>query len=245
MKFKLIIFVGPQGTGKTTQATLLRYWLRLHNIKADIRALIHYTLLHKSLLRIIVFMAKIFNRYSLTKFYPDEPPGYAPTPELMKVIFPILVYFHVISMFIDFLVFKLKQEVLIEHEGFLFKQIADLYYLGREFRLLNSKSFSLFLKLALRLLQSLDSTIVISLQVNDYRTLVDRYAKQRLSGALWRKTEPWDYILLQQAVYRVLAGNNACFINAQQTPLCIFEKILECIDRSLSDKRPINACKVP
>jgi len=231
--FKKIVLVGPQGVGKTTQATLLTSWLRLHNIEADVKGLIHYTVVHKLLLRIITFIAKILDRYSLEKFYPDEPPGYSPTPEFMKAVFPILVYLYIVGMIMDLSIFKLKRRVLIEHEGFLFKQAADLYYLARKYRLLNSRSFSLFLKLALRLISSLDSTIVISLQISDYNTFVDRYVKQKLNGAFWRKIEPWDYILLQQAVYRVLANNNACFINAQQTPLHVYKEILKCLETRL------------
>jgi len=230
MFFKKIVFVGPQGAGKTTQALLLRLWMRkVYHIDINVRKFIHYTTLHKALLRIVTKIAKPFGRVELVKFYRDEPPGFSPSREVFRLFFPFLICAHVIALAVDSTLFRIHREIFVDDEGFLFKQVADLYYLSRKFGLLHSKSFRLFLRLALGLIGKLEFKVIV-FQVRDYRILVDRYERQKTS-ANWRKIEPEGYIYLQQAVYDRIAKDlaHACFVNAQQDTFKVFKEVLKCL----------------
>jgi len=228
--FKKTVLVGPQGSGKTTQALLLRFWLwKVYHVNVNVEKFIHYTIPHKALLSIAVKIAKLLGRVEPIKFHRDEPPGYSPSREVFGVFFPFLVCTHIVALAVDSTLFRIREEILVDDEGFEFKQIADLYYLARRFGLLSSKSFRLFLRLAIGLIRKLGFNVIV-FQMGDYRVLVDRYVRQKAS-ADWRRIEPEDYINLQQAVYNRIAREavHACFVNAQRDLLEVFEEVLKCL----------------
>jgi len=228
--FKKIVFVGPQGAGKTTQALLLRLWMRnVYHIDINVRKFIRYTTLHKALSHIVTKIAKLFGRVELVKFYRDEPPVLSPSGEIFRIFFPLLVFAHIIALVVDSTLFRIHRKFFVDDEGFVFKQIADLYYLAHKFGLLPSRSFKLFLRLALGLISKLEFKAIV-FQIRDYRILVDRYEKQKTS-AYWRKIEPEDYINLQQTVYNRIAKElaNVCFVNAQQDTFKVFREVLKCL----------------
>jgi len=161
---------------------------------------------------LITFIAKLLGRSIAIKFYLDNPPLLWPSYELVRVFFPILVYLHIVALAVDSILFKLRRESFIDHEGFVFKQISDLYYLAWKFDLLNKSSFRFFVRLALGIISSLNFIAVI-FHVSNYGVLVNRYIKQR-SREVWRKVEPVDYVMLQQAIYRVIA--RGCVIDASR-----------------------------
>jgi len=230
LRFKKIVLVGPQGIGKTTQALLLRLWLRkVYQVDVCVKRHVHYTMLHKVLLHIAVKAAKLFGRIELVKFYRDEPPVYSPSREVFRAFFPFLVCVYIAALAVDSTLFRIHAGIFLDDEGFVFKQVADLYYLARRYGLLSSKPFRLFLRLAIGLIRKLNFNLVV-FQVRDYRVLVDRYVRQKASAS-WRRVEPEDYINLQQAVYNRIAREavHACFVNAQQNLLEVFEEVLKCL----------------
>jgi len=224
--FKKIVFVGPQGAGKSTQALLLKLWLqKAYNVNVEIRKFIHYTILYKTLLHMFIKIAKLFGRVELIKFYRDEPPVLLPAGGLFRAFFPLFVCTYTIALAVDSTLFKIHREAFVEDEGFIFKQIADLYYLARKFGVLSSKSFRLFMRLALGLIHRLRLKVII-FQMENYIVLVNRYEKQRAT-VIWRKIEPLDYVILQQAVYRVIA--KGCIVDASRDLREVFLDVVKCL----------------
>jgi len=66
--------------------------------------------------------------------------------------------------------------------------------------------------------------------VGDYRVLVNRYVRQRLREG-WRRAEPLDYVVLQQAVYRMLA--RGCIVDASRDLREVFLGVAKCLGLQL------------
>jgi len=197
----MIIFVGSQGVGKTTQARLLWKKLKSTGCDAHITSLIHYTIFH---LKFISLLSRLCRKNAIIiKFYEDLPPQASPSPEIYRKVFGLLVILHFIGFVLSVIKQKLLMlfyDVLIEHEGYVFKQLADLYYLARVVNVDSNSVAGKLLKFLTAFL--LGSLIMIKYRIiylqADYSSLKTRYLKRRTH------IEPLDYISFQNKIYNML-----------------------------------------
>lgn len=124
---KLIIFVGPQGSGKTTQALLLSKTLKAKGLKVKVTSLPHAAVFQRAF---IEFAKKVSGSRAIkTRFYENQPAQTTPSPEIIGRILCVSVFLEFASFVLSqvrLASFRLFCEVLIDDEGFVFKQIADM-----------------------------------------------------------------------------------------------------------------------
>jgi hypothetical protein len=163
-----------------------------------------YTLLHISYIRI---MRRLFRRAGvIVRFYEDQPPASLIPPPAYRKLMPLMVALHLLGFLasqVKLLLTRCGARVLIEDEGFVFKQIPDLMFSAgwsgahRSRFLLKLLSFStLFLLTAARKLDP----VIVWLRA-DHGTLRERYGR--------RKTpiEPRIYVEFQERLRaRLLCG---------------------------------------
>lgn len=195
----LIIFVGPQGVGKSTHAKILSMKLKsLEDYNPHISTLVHYTIFHVSFVKSLFKLCKT-NTVTI-KFYEDLPPQPSPSPEVYKRLFSLLIFLHFIGYIISLAKYKLLKmfyRIIIEHEGFVFKQIADLGFLAAFAKVRHDEfAWTLLRKFSRLLLSTLtkDRVIIVRLETN-LDTLKKRYSARP-------HIEPSHYIDFQNRIYR-------------------------------------------
>jgi hypothetical protein len=174
-----------------------------------------YTLLHISYIRIV---NGLFRRAGvIVRFYEEQPPASLIPPPAYRKLMPLMVALH----FLGFLASQVKlllarrgAQVLIEDEGFVFKQIPDLLFMAgwsgshRSKPLLKLLSFStLFLLTAARRLDP----VIVWLRA-DHGTLRARYRKRGTP------IEPRIYVEFQERLRaRLLRGFRILELDASRS----------------------------
>jgi ABC-type multidrug transport system fused ATPase/permease subunit len=189
-----IVFIGPQGAGKSTLARLLMKKLTHEGFTTRIVKLIDYTIFHRTYLKVLI---------SLTK-----------NTDLSRVfskLFPLFIFLHFAGSLISavkIILSKLmwKCNVIIEDEGFIFKEIADIYFTAYITDSLKTKINQRTAKLLLIFLLTIGRKVVgrhvITIYVNaPYDTLKVRYSKYK------RRMEDKRYIIFQNYIYNKLMDN--------------------------------------
>lgn len=231
--FKLIIFIGPQGAGKTTQAKLLaRHMQRICNTKVKTIKLIHYSILHKLYFSIL----KIFKRMRV-KFYEGHPYTEVPSRKLFAALFPLYLLLHLLGFAISSMLFTLFKKIsrgyVIEDEGYIFKQLADLLYTALFYKIDLSKNSMLkfILDILIRKVRLMfNYTTVVYLRTTNHKILRKRYITQK-RGLI----EPLHYVLSQIATYDVLINTVATaervlILNSSERPTRIYQLILRMLN---------------
>jgi len=222
----MIVFVGPQAVGKTTQAKVLVLKLKSQGYdKVHITRLITYALFQfvfKIMLRTLCKSRKVFR-----KFYEDEKPVPTVDPQIYRRLIIITEVLHLLGFMISLLkqkILMLHNCILIEHEGYVFKQLADLRFLAKELHITEQKSF------ALKLLNKVTMFLLSSALKNGFFAIILLRADYECiqSRCLARKSniEPAKYIEFQDSFYSKIptmipkcAGNRVKIanINAHRT----------------------------
>jgi len=192
----LVIFVGPQGTGKTTQALILQKNLKGLGIRVALTEAIYHTVLlriwHK-------FVSRITGRKIRYRFRPSRGVEEFVEPTLLAKISIIDFVFNILSAIISLIKIQtlmLIYQVVIEHEGFLFNHLAYLAYVYR--RHMSPTSTIRKYNLLLRLIPKNTFVIFLNPEGMSRSSLHWRYRK-RMSPE-----EPYHYILWQTLAYRML-----------------------------------------
>jgi DNA polymerase III delta prime subunit len=222
-----IIFVGPQGVGKTTQAILLlRYVKHFCRRRVRLIELTHYVILHRIFASIVKLLGKTY-----IKFYEDASFTEAPSPRLLKTLFPLLLVLHLISLIISNVSLNLKHKILqasvIEDEGYIFKQLADIfytaYYCGAV--LTSPINYTLLSIIIRKMYTPTRKCIIVYL-----RTLNHEILRKRCILQGRRHIEPAQFILFQTAVYDVLMNNLRCkvvIVDASKNLIEVYLAILK------------------
>jgi len=140
-----------------------------------------YTFFHISYIRIV---NRLFRRVGvIVRFYEDLPPAFSAPPSAYRKLMPLMVALHLLGFLasqVKLLLARRGAQVLMEDEGFVFKQIPDLLFLAgwsgshRSKPLLKLLSFStLFLLTAARRLDP----VIVWLRA-DHGTLQARYGRR-------------------------------------------------------------------
>lgn len=225
-KSTVVIFVGPQGAGKTTQAKLLLKYVRQSNKERVILVrLIHYTMLRPIFISIIKLFKKTY-----IKFYENKLFTEAPSPRLLKAVFPLLLTLHLVSFIVSSILFNLytfSRDYLIEDEGYVFKQLADILYEAKYCKadltnFISNFILSIIIRRACALARR---CVLVYLRIYDHEILKKRYLLQKRLYI-----EPADYILFQTAVYNTLVkGHKAIILDASRDQLEIHQAILKAL----------------
>jgi len=187
-----IVFVGPQGAGKTTLAKFLVKKLR-SNEKHGICyvKLIDYTIFHHMYLR------------ALSKLNRSGDPSI-----IFSKLFPLYVLQHIMGLLMSYVKFAILRlasrcTFTVEDEGFIFKEIADLYFIAHATGTLKSRFNLRLIRGILALVLALGGKVlgenaVIIYVSAPYNVLKARYVADN------RNIEPKPYVDFQSVVYRLI-----------------------------------------
>lgn len=194
----LIIFLGPQGSGKTTQAILLKGRLEMLGYRVAVTESVHYTILLRVWHKLLVFLTRRRIRY---RFRREGLVEEFVEPSLLARMFRVDFVVNLISALISSLkisLLSLLYPVVIEHEGFVYNQLAYLCFIYRKLFTIKSliRSYQILLRLPPR------KRLVILLDVSNLKPS-ELYARYRRREGL---SEPGYYIRYQMVIYRVLAS---------------------------------------
>lgn len=207
-KVLYIIFVGSQGTGKSYHATKI-YNKLINNLsllykKVMLASLNFHAFLHVNLTRIIDnIICKALNACLNKRFYMDKPSITIGNPKLYYVFLPLFIILHTLAFLLTeayIHILSKRNIVIIDQEGYIMKQIADLHYLVL-YAQLSSKSIcwkglkKLYTFMILRLLRK--QPMVIFYLYSDYSTLVRRYIERE------SPIEPPFYIAIQNTIFAI------------------------------------------
>lgn len=142
---RLIIIIGPQGAGKTTVAQLLKNLLEIRfSIKPVIGVISYYASIHCFFLRFIDEKLVKQSR-KLVRLYPNAPPIWIADFRIRRKMFIFLVIINLMVTIVSLLLIKLRlmarKRLIIDDEGSLLRQIADILY-SAKFIQLNCQSLS-------------------------------------------------------------------------------------------------------
>jgi thymidylate kinase len=194
----LIIFLGPQGSGKTTQAILLKRKLKMLGYRVTVTESVHYTILLRMWHKLLMFLTRRRIRY---RFRREGLVEEFVEPSLLARTFRVDFVVNLVSAVISSLkisLLSLLYPVVIEHEGFVYNQLAYLCFIYRKLFAMKflMRSYQILLRLPPR------KRLVIVLDVSNLKP-GELYARYRRRGGL---SEPWHYIRYQMVIYRVLAS---------------------------------------
>jgi len=187
-----IVFVGPQGAGKTTLAKFLMRKL-ISNEKYGICyvKLIDYTIFHHAYLRAL---SKLSNG--------------SDSSILFSKLFPLYALQHIMGLLISYIKFTILRLVsrcvfMVEDEGFIFKEIPDLYFIAYVTGSLRSRFNLRLIRGVLALILALGGKIlgrnaVIIYVSAPYDVLKVRYIIDN------RGIEPKPYVDFQDVAYRLI-----------------------------------------
>lgn len=222
---RVVVFVGPQGSGKSTLAYIFNKLFKVKVVKA-----IFYTIFHIWGIKIINFLGAISGKTVVVKFYEDDAPRLSASPELYRRLMRFFVLLHILGLVIDHIAILLRSwkagnKIVIEDEGFIYKQLADLLYLAKFVGFpMGHPLIKFFVSLALMILKHVDKAVLF--MVHDYNILRSRYLKQKAYTG-WRKVEPVDYVLFQIAVYKAVGVG--CVVDASGDLKRVFEDVRICL----------------
>lgn len=198
----MVILVGPQAIGKTTQARMLKFRLdsKSYDNKICVTDLIQYTFFHLHFQKILRILCQ--SRRVMGQFYEGEAPKPTVDPQVYRKLFMIQEALHMLGFVLSLVKQKtliIRNKILIEYEGYVFKQLADLWFLANELKVVDEDSFArrLLHKITAFLLSYIsrfDGLVILLLEA-DFETIRTRCSKDR------SRIEPWKYVMFQRVLY--------------------------------------------
>jgi len=197
----LAVFIGPQAVGKSYHAQMVFKTNIDSNTKSTLVSLNYHALFHVKLTSIIDnVICKILNKCVLAKFYLNKPKTMLGSPQIYYAFLPLFCLIHLLAFIaseIRIFMCMLSNDLVIDQEGYAFKQIADLHYLAKY----AGVSYESFMWKVLRklyllfLLNVMKKNLIIFHLELEYDELIKRYINRGL-------IEPSYYINTQNLVYR-------------------------------------------
>jgi len=194
----LVIFLGSQGSGKTTQAMLLKRKLENEGYRIAITESIHYTALLGVWHKFLIFLTKRKIRY---RFRSEGLIEEFIEPSLLAHMFKVDFIINFLSAIFSFLKISLLllfYPIVIEHEGYIYNHLAYLIFIYR--KLFTIKFVLKMYKILLRFMPC--KRLVILLDISSLKSS-DLYIRYKKRGSL---SEPWYYIKYQAAIYKAFTS---------------------------------------
>ena len=199
------MLVGPQGAGKTTVAAFLAEQLRRRGLKISFIKLIDYTIFYTNYLKLINWLSR--NNVVFLKFYENLPPQRSAPSYVFRRLAPLCLFLHIIGLFISLIKAHFIRscglcDIIIEDEGFIFKQLGDLFthmsFIGSWKDKISMNLANMLLKLSIVSLRTFLGAGICIININaPYETLRERYGKRGI-------IEPRKYVELQSKINRIL-----------------------------------------
>jgi deoxyadenosine/deoxycytidine kinase len=198
---KLVVFVGAQGSGKTTQARLLSKTLEYRGKKVHVTSLSYSPLFHCAFIKLAVKASG--SNVVKTRFYEDKPAQASPNPKTVAKLLWVADLFQFSSFVLSqvkLAALKPFNKIIIDHEGYVLKQIADFICLaGDAQKATGSKPKKSAGTLTGFLLRSLAKNRVVLFYLKaEHASLRPRYAKRGTA------VEPAGYTDFQNSFFENL-----------------------------------------
>lgn len=201
----VVVFIGPQGAGKSYHAQKILKSSIINIINSILVSLNYHALLHVKFTEIIdSIICKILDSCISAKFYLNKPKMTLGSPQIYNAFFPIFYLIHFLAFIISELcisLLMLTNDLIIDQEGYVFKQIADLHYLARYARISDKSLIWKALRklyLLLLLMAMKKNLVIFHLEV-EYSELIRRYKKRDLIESPY-------YINTQKFVYNAISS---------------------------------------
>jgi DNA polymerase III delta prime subunit len=208
-----VIFLGPQGVGKTTIASILQRRLKAVGKRVSIINGDQANTFHNIYIKTLSSL-----KYIKERFYEDQDPVKRPDPNILTRLHLLDVLLGFIGHFLAFFRITLHlvvNDVVIEHEGFTFKFLVNyiythLVYVRSRLSICNGKYMRSVIRASVWMLKVLIKTLsnlarifnvhtfIVLMPLPEYRELVKRYKKDQ------RPVEPYEYISMQYEFLRLI-----------------------------------------
>jgi thymidylate kinase len=201
---KFIVFVGPQGCGKSTQARLLNDSLTRNGASVNVVSFLYYVSFHNLLAR---FTMKI-KRQQVTEatYYENLPPQAVINPTAYRDSYLLSILLHITSLLLTLSKLRMvgsHSNIVIDHEGYLFKEIVDFNYSAHTIKISSHRFLGKLLRflnvLFLSILKKTDAFVIFF--GGSAESLRERYL-MRQSGI-----EPIEYLNFQIDTYRQIVSS--------------------------------------
>ena len=201
-KHYVIVFIGPQGSGKTTLAKPLNKKLTAQGFRSCIVKMTDYTIFHIWFIKFVTWLVR--DNIVFVKFYENLAPQKLASPTFFRRLLLFLIVLHMFGLVMSLLRLRLfrlvrRCRIIVDDEGFIFKQIPDLLFMVayskpgvRELKLV--RMFFKFLVIIAR--NTLRGCVIVRVRA-PYSVLRERYVRRGL-------IEPRSYIEFQDRVYDIV-----------------------------------------
>jgi len=206
MRYKLIVFVGPQGSGKTTLASVLRILLERKKRRVCMTKLDTHAFFTKILGEILIKIVKENAIYE--KFYINESPRKMLAPRFLEKLsaFYFLIYSLAIHLALIKIQFKhlINCNIIIDDEGFIFKILTDMLFfchrnkclISRNPKKLNKRVVTI-IYIVIKIISKLH-LIIIKVNAN-YDIIAQRLLQRQ------QKVEPYAYLKCWEITFKIFS----------------------------------------
>jgi len=206
MRYKLIVFVGPQGSGKTTLASILRILLEKKKRGVCMTKLDTHIFFTKILEKILIKIVKENTIYE--KFYINENPRKMLAPKFLKKLSALYLLIYKLAIYFALIKVQFKRlincNIFIEDEGFIFKILTDmLFFCHRNECLISqnsnrlNKNIVIIIYITIKILSNLHLTVI---KVDTNYNIISQRLLQRQ-----QKIEPYAYLKYWEVTFKIFS----------------------------------------
>jgi len=206
MRYKLIVFVGPQGSGKSTLASVLRVLLKRKRRDVCMIKLDTHTFFTKIIGEILIKIVRENAIYE--KFYINDNSRKMLAPDFLKKLDKLYLFIYCFSIYFAFIKIQFKRllncNIIIEDEGFIFKILTDMLFFCHRNKCLFSQNSNRLNKKVATIIRNAIKIVskqhLIIIKVNaDYEIITQRLLQRQ------QKIEPYTYLKYWEVTFKIFS----------------------------------------